>query len=340
MNLGLKALLALMIPLSAQAGERLCDGYAGLPDGSAPTAGMSWIPGGSFFMGEDDERPEERPAHRVTVDGFWIDRHEVTNAQFARFVEATGYRTLAERGFSAQERPDLPPELRAPGASVFSIPEGPLVMANVGSWWHYVPGADWRHPIGPNSSIADKANHPVVNVAFEDASAYAAWLGRELPTEAQWERAARGGLEGATYSWGNEYYDPAEGWKANTWQGVFPMKDDADDGHHGTAPVGCFAANGYGLFDMVGNAWEYSKDWYLPGHLVEPTINPPGPPEALAVRFSGSAGPPVVIKGGSWLCAPNFCARYRPSSREPQELGLGASHLGFRTILRAPGPAG
>ncbi len=333
--------LALLMAAStaAQAEDRLCADYDGLPEASGPTAGMVWIPGGSFVMGEDEERPEERPAHRVTVEGFWIDRHEVTNAQFGRFVEATGYRTMAERGLTAQERPDLPPELRVPGAVVFSIPSGPITMVSAGSWWHYVPGANWRHPLGPGSSIEGKTNHPVVGVAYEDAQAYAAWLGRELPTEAQWERAARGGLESATYSWGNEFFDPAEGWKANTWQGLFPIRDDGDDGYHGTAPVGCFAPNGYGLFDMAGNAWEYARDWYLPGHLATPTQEPSGPTQALAARYAGAAGPKVVIKGGSWLCAPNFCARYRPAARESQELALGANHLGFRTILRAPPPS-
>ena len=227
---------------------------------------MVWIEGGRFTMGDDEERPEERAAHEVTVKGFWIDRHEVTNAEFARFVEATGYVTVAERGLDPKDHPGMPPELLAPGAVVFTPPDGVLDLVDVNQWWRYVAGADWRHPSGPGSSIEGRDNHPVVNVAYEDALAYAEWLGRALPTEAQWEFAARGGLDGATYSWGDEYYDPVAGWRANSWQGLFPLKDDADDGYPGTAPVGCFAPNGYGLFDMAGNVWEYARDWYVPEH--------------------------------------------------------------------------
>ena len=171
----------------------------------------------------------------------------------------------------------MPPELLVPGAVVFTPPDGLLNLVDFSQWWRYVPGADWRHPTGPGSSIEGKENHPVVDVAYEDAQAYARWLGRELPTEAQWEFAARGGLDGATYSWGDEYYDPVAGWRANTWQGLFPLKDDADDGYHGAAPVGCFAPNGYGLFDMAGNVWEYARDWYVPGHPPEPASDPQGP---------------------------------------------------------------
>jgi formylglycine-generating enzyme len=331
------AMLALM-PGAALGQERLCEGYGGLPPGSEPTAGMVAIRGGGFTMGDDDQRPEERSAHRVAVAPFWIDRHEVTNAQFARFVAATGYRTIAERGLSAAEHPGLPPELLAPGASVFSPPRGMLQLVDVGGWWRFVAGADWRHPEGPGSSVAGKENHPVVDLAYEDALAYARWLGRDLPTEAQWEYAARGGRDASTYGWGDTYYDPAAGWRANTWQGVFPLQDNADDGYRGAAPVGCFAPNGYGLFDMTGNVWEYARDWWLPGHPAEPATDPAGPPADLAAGHGGAAGPSVVIKGGSFLCTPNFCARYRPSARQPQELGLGASHLGFRTVLNRREP--
>ena len=316
--------------------DRLCDAYAGLPEGNGPRAGMVWIEGGTFTMGSDEERPEERAAHEVKVGGFWIDRHEVTNAQFARFVEATGYVTIAERGLDPAAHPGVPPELLAPGAVVFTPPDGLLNLVDFTQWWRYVPGADWRHPSGPGSSIEGKQNHPVVNVAYEDAQAYARWLGRELPTEAQWEFAARGGLNRATYSWGDAYYDPVAGWRANTWQGLFPLKDDVEDGYHGAAPVGCFAPNGYGLYDMAGNVWEYARDWYVPEHPPGPATDPVGPDIAFAARYAGAAGPSVVIKGGSYLCAPNFCARYRPAARQPQELSLGASHLGFRTVLNAP----
>jgi formylglycine-generating enzyme len=329
---------AMLVASAAQAQEHRCNDYAGLPEDTGPSTGMVWIAGGTFTMGDDDERPEERSAHPVKVSGFWIDRHEVTNAQFARFVDATGYRTVAERGLDPKDHPGVPPELLAPGAVVFTPPTSLPNLVDVGQWWRFVPGADWRHPSGPASSIMGKDNHPVVDVAYEDALAYARWAGRELPTEAQWELAARGGLDGATYTWGDEYYDPVQGWKANTWQGLFPISDGSDDGHHGTAPVGCFEPNGYGLFDMAGNAWEYTRDWWVPGHPATAASEPEGPPEALAVRYGGGSTPSVVIKGGSWLCAPNFCARYRPAARQPQELGLGASHLGFRTILKVSRP--
>jgi formylglycine-generating enzyme required for sulfatase activity len=335
------AIAVLLMMAGAKAGEPpsagLCDSYSGLPEGDGSHAGMVRIEGGTFTMGDDDERPEERAAHEVTVNAFWIDRHEVTNAQFAHFVEATGYRTVAERGLDPKDHPGMPPELLAPGAVVFTPPDGLLNLVDVRQWWRYTPGADWRHPTGRGSSIEGRANHPVVNIAYEDAQAYARWLGRELPTEAQWELAARGGLEGATYSWGEEYYDPLEGWRANTWQGLFPLEDDADDGYHGAAPVGCFAPNGYGLFDMAGNVWEYARDWYVPQHPTGPASDPQGPDMSLAARYAGPTGPSVVIKGGSYLCAPNFCARYRPAARQSQELSLGASHLGFRTVSNDPG---
>jgi formylglycine-generating enzyme required for sulfatase activity len=333
------AILAMMVPGAAMAEDRLCQAYNGLPEGSGPTAGLVAIDGGSFTMGDDDQRPEERASHQVTMEAFWIDRTEVTNAQFRRFVEATGYRTVAEQGLNAAEHPGVPPALLAPGSTVFTVPDSIIGLVDMRSWWHYVQGADWRHPSGPGSSIEGEDSHPVVDVAYEDALAYAHWLGHDLPTEAQWEYAARGGLDDTTYSWGDDYYDPVAGWEANTWQGIFPLSDTAADGYHGTAPVGCFPPNGYGLLDMIGNVWEYSRDWWVPGHPAQPETNPEGPSQAIAVRYSGGGAPSVVIKGGSWLCAPNFCARYRPSARQPQELSLGASHLGFRTVrARASGP--
>lgn len=325
-------LTLLLVPLPAAA-EALCDAYGGLPGDDGPTKGMVRLDGGTFTMGDDDERPEERAAHTVTVSPFRIDRHEVTNAQFAAFVRATGYVTIAEKGLDPAQYPALPPELLAPGGMVFRAPARAELRGNVGQWWSYVAGASWRQPAGPGSSIDGLDNHPVVQIAHADALAYAAWLGRDLPTEAEWEFAARGGLEGATYGWGDAY-DPLGGWLANTWQGSFPIADDALDGHHGTAPVGCFAPNGYGLFDMAGNVWEYARDFYLPGHFPEPAVNPQGPAAELAARHSPTGLPQVTVKGGSWLCAPDFCLRYRPAARQPQEPDLGSNHIGFRTVWR------
>lgn len=324
--------LVLLAAGPAAAGE-LCDGYAGLPLDEGPTAGMVAIEGGTFTMGDDSERPEERIAHAVTVSPFWIDRHEVTNAQFRAFVEATGYETVAERGLDPAKYPELPPELLEPGGMVFHEPKSANLKGSVAQWWRYVPGADWRHPTGPDSSIEGLDNLPVVQIAQADALAYAEWLGRDLPTEAEWEFAARGGLEGTTYTWGDTY-DPVEGWKANSWQGSFPVQDEALDGFHGTAPVGCFEPNGYGLVDMAGNVWEYTQDYYLPGHFPVPAEDPAGPDAALSARYSPTGMPQVAIKGGSWLCAPNFCLRYRPSARQPQEPDLSSNHIGFRTVWR------
>jgi formylglycine-generating enzyme required for sulfatase activity len=335
---GLAIALALLAPLLARAEDRLCEDYPGLPEGSGPTAGMIRIPGGTFTMGDDEQEPEERSAHRVTLRPFWIDRHEVTNAQFRRFVEATGYVTTAERPLDPASFPEIPPELLAAGAVVFTPPSSVRDLVDIGQWWRFVPGANWQHPQGPGSSIDSLDNHPVAAVSAEDARAYADWIGHELPSEAQWEMAARGGLDGATYGWGQDYYDPLEGWRVNSWQGMFPVQNSEEDGYRGLAPVGCFAPNGYGLFDMIGNVWEYTADLWAPGHAAEPRTDPQGPPEPEAIAYaSGPDGPPLVIKGGSFLCAPNFCGRYRPSARQPQEPGLGTSHLGFRTVLNDTG---
>ncbi|HSA79662.1 MAG TPA: formylglycine-generating enzyme family protein [Geminicoccaceae bacterium] len=312
-----------------------CDAYSGLPEGDGPIAGMIWIEGGTFTMGADDQHPEERAAHEVTLAGFWIDRHEVTNAEFARFVAATGYRTLAERGLDPKDYPGIPAELLKPGSMVFFVPERIANMVDVTQWWRYVPGADWRHPGGPGSSIEGRDGHPVVHVAYEDALAYARWAGRRLPTEAEWEYAARGGLDGVAYSWGDSY-DPVQGWKANSWQGSFPKQDEVLDGHHGTAPVGCFEPNGYGLLDMAGNVWEWTADWYVPGFAAAPVTDPDGPSMIQAAATAPDRLPRRVIKGGSWLCAPNFCARYRPAARQPMDADLGSSHIGFRTVAAAP----
>lgn len=310
-----------------------CAGYSGLPPGHHETSGMAFIAGGVFTMGSARHLPEERFPHSVRVDGFWIDRHEVTNAQFKQFVDATGYRTVAERGLDPKERPGLAKELLLPGAAVFIKPTEQA--GRMTQWWQYVPGAQWRRPTGSGSSIADKHNHPVVNIAYEDALAYARWRGRELPTEAQWEFAARGGRDGED-DWSSAFN--ADGMPiANTWQGIFPVLNSNDDGYEGTAPVGCFQANGYGLYDMIGNVWEWTNDWYRGSHPREAAVNPTGP-DLTSIRLVPGQAARRVIKGGSYLCASNFCARYRPAARHPQDIDLGAAHLGFRTVLNKSKP--
>jgi formylglycine-generating enzyme required for sulfatase activity len=311
-----------------------CTSYSGLPAGDGETAGMVFIPGGAFQMGSDRDRPEERYAHSVRVDSFWIDRHEVTNAQFRKFVEATGYVTLAERALDPKAHPGMPKELLAPGSVVFIKPTNITRGGNLTQWWRYIAGANWRHPTGPGSSIAGKDNHPVVHIAYEDAQSYARWRGRSLPTEAQWEFAVLGGRDA-----GEDWSKPVDAdgkATANTWQGIFPVFNSNDDGYEGTAPVGCFKPNGYGLQDMLGNVWEWTNDWYRPGHAREPAANPAGPDLKL-IRLAPGQSVRRVIKGGSHLCALNYCARYRPAARQPQEVDLGAAHLGFRTVLRPVG---
>jgi sulfatase modifying factor 1 len=305
-----------------------CEAYAGLPAGAGDTAGMVLIRGGSFRMGSESHQPEERFIHSVRVDDFWIDRHEVTNAQFRQFVDATGHVTLAERGLDPKAHPGTPKELLVAGSVVFIAPmdgkRGKLTQ-----WWQYLAGANWRQPTGPGSSIAGKDNHPVVHIAYEDALAYARWRGHSLPTEAQWEFAARGGRDGED-DWSSAF--DADGKPiANTWQGAFPFLNTKDDGYGGTAPVGCFKPNAYGLYDMVGNVWEWTSDWYQPGHSREPEFDPVGP---AASRVAAGEAATRVIKGGSYLCSPNYCSRYRPASRQPQEVDLSAAHLGFRTVLK------
>jgi formylglycine-generating enzyme required for sulfatase activity len=308
---------------------------AGPPGAAAagPPARIVDIPGGTFRMGSEAHHPEEGPVRSVTVGPFRLMATEVTNADFRAFVEATGYVTLAERGLDPAEHPDWPPDLLVPGSMVFRMPPAVEGRDDALQWWSYVAGATWRAPTGPGSSIEGLDDRPVVQVAVEDAEAYAAWVGGRLPTEAEWEFAARGGLDGAAYAWG-ESYDPALGWKANTWQGIFPLVDAASDGHHGPAPVGSYPPNGYGLHDMAGNVWEYVADWYVPAHPAGPSADPQGPPEALAARFApASIGAQRVIKGGSWLCSDDFCLRYRPAARQAQEVGLGTNHLGFRVAF-------
>ena len=310
---GLFAALAIALG-DAAAGYGSCESYRGPPSGKGETAGMVFIAGGTFKMGSESHQPEERFIHEVHVDGFWIARHEVTNAQFREFVDATGYKTLAERGLDPKARPGMPKELLVPGSVLFIEPAD-RKSGQSASGWQYVQGANWRQPAGPGSSIAGKDNHPVVHIAYEDALAYASWRGHTLPTEAQWEFAARGGRDGEDDS--SSAFDDQGKPVANTWQGTFPAHNTKEDGYSGTAPVGCFKPNGYGLYDMIGNVWEWTGDAYRPAHLRE------------AAARSGSR----VIKGGSHLCAPNYCSRYRPAARQPQENDLSAAHLGFRTVL-------
>jgi sulfatase modifying factor 1 len=255
--------------------DQLCTGYLGLPSEGGDKAGMVFIPGGSFTMGSDRERPEERFTHIVQVDGFWIDQHEVTNAEFERFVKATGYITLAERGVDPTTHPGMSQDMLAPGSVVFIRPTELSRGGDLTQWWQYVKGADWRHPDGPGSSIEGKQNYPVVNVAYEDALAYAHWRGHELPSEAQWEFAARGG-HNTDEAW-SDAFDKDGKPIANSWQGIFPVYNTEEDGYARAAPVGCFKPNDYGLYDMIGNVWEWTSDWYVPGHSREPATNPSGP---------------------------------------------------------------
>lgn len=330
---------------------------------SAPTApaGMVWIEGGTYKRGEDRslgqraEYPEEQPVHSVTVDGFFMDVTEVTNAQFLKFTEATGYKTQAERGWSRDEFPKAPDEMLKPGALIFTAPDRKVELWREGAewtWWKFVPGASWRHPEGPDSSIEDRMDHPVVCMTHEDATAYAKWAGKRLPTEAEWELAARGGRDHQLFVWGNEK-TPDGKWLANVFQGVFPHLNNASDGFAGTSPVKSFPPNGFGLYDVAGNVWELCSDYYRPDYYrvfaSDPVPNPTGP--ALPIddlrlrnfRQSGSypqmanpvhrLGALHVIKGGSFLCHDTYCLRYRPAARHHAEGLSPTNHCGFRCVL-------
>jgi formylglycine-generating enzyme len=304
---------------------------------------MVRIPGGTFRMGSADFYPEERPVHEVTVEGFWMDRDAVTNEQFGRFVEATGYVTLAERELNPADFPGAPPENLVPGSMVFQKSSGPVDLRNYVNWWAWMPGANWRHPLGPDSSLEGREQHPVVHVAYEDVEAYTRWAGKELPTEAEWEFAARGGLDGATFTWGDEEFPDGKA-MVNSWQGEFPWQNLLTDGYEGISPVGSFAANGYGLRDMAGNVWEWTSDWYEP-RGADPTVksccmgsvNPRviSPEKSYDPRQPNFRIPRKVVKGGSHLCAPNYCFRYRPAARQPQMIDTGMCHMGFRCIVRS-----
>ncbi len=293
-------------------------------------------------MGSDRFYPEEGPVHRSTVAGFWMDATTVTNNQFLRFVKATRYVTLAERSPKSEDYPGALPELLVPGSAVFRQTPGPVDL-RLPSWWHYVPGANWRHPEGPGSTLQGRDRHPVVHVAYEDAEAYATWAGKSLATEAEWELAARGGLDGATYVWGDEFA-PRGKMVANTWQGEFPWQNLKTDGYEGTSPVGSYPPNGYGLYDMAGNVWQWTSDWYQDRHHAaasSPCCAPSASRGGTMERSYDPLQPATriprkVLKGGSHLCAPNYCLRYRPAARHPETVDTSTSHIGFRCIVRVP----
>ncbi len=294
---------------------------------------MIRIPGGTFSMGSDRFYPEEAPVRNVDVESFSIDAHTVTNEEFSKFVRKTGYVTVAERALDPADFPGAPIENLVPGALVFHMTAGPVDLRDYSQWWSWVPGASWKHPEGPGSSVKARPDHPVVHVAFEDAEAYARWAGKRLPTEAEWEFAARGGLDARDFVWGDEM-EPGGKPFANTWQGEFPWQNLGTDGYERTAPVGRFPPNGYGLYDMAGNVWEWTTDWYTrdrsivqspccAGDAREGSYDPCQP---------GTRIPRKVLKGGSFLCAPSYCLRFRPAARSPQAIDTGMSHLGFRCV--------
>ncbi|HET8625272.1 MAG TPA: formylglycine-generating enzyme family protein [Gemmatimonadales bacterium] len=297
--------------------------------GPAPE-GMVWVPGGRFWMGCGGcNLPDALPVHPVEVDGFWMDRTPVTNGQFARFVEATGYVTVAERRPDPRDFPDTPAKDLVPGSVVFSPPARAFAGMRYVDWWRWVPGASWRHPEGPTSDLGGRADHPVIHVAFEDAVAYARWAGKQLPTEAQYEFAARGGLDRRRYAWGDSL-TPGGRWAANIFQGTFPVRNTALDGFGATSPVGAFPANGFGLLDMGGNVWQWTADWYDPEAYARRSAvvsrNPATP------RPTQNGRPERAIRGGSFLCSDQYCTRYLVGSRGRGEPSTGASNLGFRLI--------
>ena len=305
---------------------------------------MVEIPAGCFRMCSAAFYAEEAPVREVEVGDFAIDRGPVTVEQFARFVDETGYRTVAERPLDSADYPDAEPSLLVEGSAVFQPTRGPVSLDDPGRWWAYVPGANWRHPWGPNSDNSKRQDHPVTHVAYEDAEAFATWAGKALPTEAEWEYAARGGLEGSTFAWGDDHHPGGEV-MANTWQGDFPWRNTGAKGWRGTSPVGLFPANGYGLYDMTGNVWEWTSDYYSArGAGSEKSESPcctlPRNPRIETPEASddlerpGAHIPRRVIKGGSHLCAPTYCLRYRPAARQAQAIDTSTSHIGIRCILR------
>jgi formylglycine-generating enzyme len=306
--------------------------------------GMIFIPGGTFHMGSDSHYPEEAPVHRVTVDGFWIDETPITNRQFRAFIEATGYVTFAEIAPDPKHYPGALPHMLKAGSLVFNPPSHPVNLRDWSQWWTFRFGANWRKPYGSGSSIKSLDDHPVVHIAYSDAAAYAKWAGKELPTEAEWEFAARGGLEGAEYAWGDDF-TPEGKLMANTWQGEFPHENLKAGGYARTSPVKAFPANGYGLYDMIGNVWEWTSDFWSVRHVADESKacciprNPRGGPE---VNSFDPCQPRIkiprkVLKGGSHLCAPNYCRRYRPAARHAEPIDTSTSHVGFRCVIREGG---
>ena len=307
-----------------------------------PRPEMVWVPGGEFHMGSERHYPEERPVHLVRVDGFWMDRTPVTNREFARFIKETGYVTFAEIRPDPKDYPGALPHMLKAGSLVFTPPSHPVDLRVWSQWWRFKFGAYWRRPYGPGSSLTGLDEHPVVHIAYKDAEAYAQWAGKALPTEAEWEFTARGGLDRAEFAWGDEF-TPQRQHMANTWQGEFPHQNTRLDGYERTSPVTAFPANGYGIHDLIGNVWEWTTDWYSSRHETAapspccPAENPRGAPEAGSydtcqpeIRI-----PRKVLKGGSHLCAPNYCRRYRPAARHAEPIDTSTSHVGFRCIVRS-----
>jgi sulfatase modifying factor 1 len=309
--------------------------------------GMAWIPGGEFSMGcmvpsagnctmaTMNAVNDAQPIHRVYVDGFWMDKTDITNEEFAKFVKATGYVTVAQRVPTKKEFPDAPPESLVAGSLVFTPTIQPVALDDYLEWWRYVPGANWRHPTGPDSNLKGKEKYPVVQVSYSDAAAYAKWAHKRLPTEAEWEFAARGGLSGKTYAWGDDFR-PGGKWMANIYEGQFPMKDTGEDGFAGLAPVAQFPPNGYKLYDMAGNVWQWCSDWYRPDYYSilasqgGVARNPTGPDKSYAPDQPGQ--PERIQRGGSFLCTDQYCTRYMMGTRGKGDIETGSNHLGFRCV--------
>jgi sulfatase modifying factor 1 len=299
------------------------------PQNCSEPLGMALVEGGTFTMGAGALYPEEMPTVQRQIPAFYMDRHEVTNFQFTEFVEATGYVTLAQVVPNAEDYPDISSELLTPGSAVFVKLSQAIEAATFMNWWHFTEGAYWKNPLGPGSNIEDKEHFPVIHIAYDDAVAYAKWKGNRLPTEAEYEYASRGGLEGAQYATGSTLKNNGK-YIANTWQGLFPFKDKADDGYAGLAPVGCYPQNHFGIHDLIGNVWEWTQSIYYPRHFAPSQLPSNLPAEGYDEKQPGIAV--GVIKGGSYLCAEDFCMRYRPAARHAQDTGLGTSHIGFRTV--------